>query len=120
MANEKQPTPEQRPLLEDLRRAAVLRSESYRLYLALFERVLRAGVGPSVIARYARITPQAAHSTRIRLAGTPLDKDAPETIADVLGRVDPDGANDAPPKHHPQETPPPNEANDISRSEPIN
>lgn len=87
MAREKKPSEDQLPLLEDLSRAAALRSEAYRYYLSVFQRALKAGVGPSVIARYARISPQAANSTKNRLAATDADVDAPATVEDVLDRV---------------------------------
>lgn len=87
MANAKQPTPEQIPVLEELHEASVLRNLAYRFYLRVFTRALRAGVGPSVIARYARISPQAANSTRNRLKALPPDDDAPGTVDEVLERV---------------------------------
>ena len=87
MAREKKPTDDQLPVLEELSRAAALRSEAYRHYLSVFHRALKAGVGPSVIARYARISPQAANSTRNRLEATGDDADAPATVDDVLDRV---------------------------------
>lgn len=87
MAREKKPTADQIPVLEDLRRAAALRTEAYRHYLSVFHRALEAGVGPSVIARYASISPQAANSTRNRLEATGDDTDAPATVDDVLNRA---------------------------------
>lgn len=107
MANPKKPTPDQLPVLEALHTAAVLRTEAYRLYLSLFLKALKAGVGPSVIARYARITPQAANSTRNRLAAVPPDRDAPKDVDDVLGRL----SQEKPPNYedngHPKEKTPP-------------
>jgi hypothetical protein len=87
MAREKKPTAEQIPVLEDLRRAAALRNESYRHYLSAVNRALQADVEPSVIARYAGISPQAANSTRNRLEATGDDADAPATVDDVLKRA---------------------------------
>lgn len=87
MANIAKPTHEQIPLLEELRQASILRTESYRLYLAAFAKVLNAGAGPSLIARYAGITPQAANSTRLRLTAKPPDPDAPATVNDVINRL---------------------------------
>jgi hypothetical protein len=87
MAREKKPTKAELPLLEDLRRAADLRSESYRLYLALFRKALKEGISPSVIARYAGVTPQAANSTKNRLAGN-SDRGAPKSVEEVFDRVE--------------------------------
>lgn len=87
MANAKQPTPDQVPVLDDLYEASLLRNLAYSLYLSAFTRALRAGVGPSVIARYAKISPQAANSTRNRLAAVPPDEDAPTTVDEVLRRL---------------------------------
>ncbi len=88
MANTAKPTAEQEPVLDALRQAAILRKESYRLYLAAFSKALHAGVGPSLIARYAQISPQAAVSMRMRLRDEPSDHDAPTSVDDVLKRVD--------------------------------
>jgi hypothetical protein len=87
MANTAKPTREQERLLEELRQAATLRTESYRFYLAVFAQALNAGTGPSLIARYAGISPQAANSMRVRLTARPPDPDAPTTINDVIGRL---------------------------------
>lgn len=87
MANAKQPTSAQVPALEELHEAAVLRNLAYSFYLRAFTRALRAGVGPSLIARYARISPQAANSTRNRLAAVPPEDDAPTSVDDVLTRL---------------------------------
>lgn len=87
MANAKQPTSDQVPALEELHEAAVLRNLAYSFYLRAFTRALRAGVGPSLIARYARISPQAANSTKNRLASVPPEDDAPTSIDDVLNRL---------------------------------
>ncbi len=67
MAREKKPTADQIPVLEDLRRAAALRNEAYRHYLSVFHRALEAGVGPSVIARYASISPKRRTAREIGL-----------------------------------------------------
>ncbi len=80
-------TPEQEPILEALQRAAVLRKESYQLYLAAFYAALKAGAGPSLIARYADISPQAAVSMRGRLRKEPPAQDAPESVSEVMKRV---------------------------------
>ena len=87
MANIAKPTPEQEPILEALHRAAVLRRESYQFYLATFHAALDAGAGPSLISRYAEISPQAAVSMRGRLRHEPPAQDAPESVADVVKRV---------------------------------
>lgn len=87
MANIAKPTPAQEPILEALHRAAVLRRESYQFYLATFHAALDAGVGPSLIARYAEISPQAAVSMRGRLRHEPPAQDAPDSVADVVRRV---------------------------------
>jgi len=87
MAREKKPDDDQLPLLEALSQAATLRKEAYRLYLSLFRQALKLGIGPSVIARYAFITPQAANSTKNRLAETTKDRYAPASIEDVFERV---------------------------------
>lgn len=87
MANTAKPTAQQEPILEALAEAAVLRKESYRFYLSAFSAALRAGVGPSLIARYAHISPQAAVSMRMRLRDEPADEDAPGSVADVVKRV---------------------------------
>lgn len=87
MANAKQPTSAQVPALEELHEAAVLRNLAYSFYLRAFTRALRAGVGPSLIARYARISPQAANSTKNRLASVPPEDDAPTSIDDVFTRL---------------------------------
>ncbi len=87
MANTAKPTRAQEPLLEGLRQASILRQESYRLYLSLFAQCLSLGVGPSLIARYAGISPQAANSMRVRLTSTPPDPDAPRSVTDVIGRL---------------------------------
>jgi len=88
MANTAKPTAEQEPVLHALRQAAILRKESYRLYLSAFSAALHAGVGPSLIARYAQISPQAAVSMRLRLRDEPPDQDAPNSVDDVVKRVD--------------------------------
>lgn len=87
MANTAKATPEQEPILEALQRAAILRRESYQFYLATFHAALDAGAGPSLIARYAEISPQAAVSMRRRLRKEPPDKEAANTVADVVKRV---------------------------------
>ncbi len=87
MAHAKQPTSEQIPVLEDLHEASLLRNLAYSLYLSTFTRALDAGAGPSLIARYAKITPQAANSTRNRLEAVPPDDDAPDTVDEVLRRL---------------------------------
>ena len=87
MANTAKPTAAQEPILEALHQAAILRRESYQLYLAAFSKALRAGVGPSLIARYAQISPQAAVSMRMRLRHEPPDRDAPKSVDDVIKRV---------------------------------
>lgn len=53
MANKKLPTREQLPILEELRRVAVLRRESDRYYRRLFTRALATHIPLSVIARHA-------------------------------------------------------------------
>lgn len=80
-------TPEQLGALEDLNRAAKLRVEATRYYLLLFRRALDAGVGTSVLGRYVGLSPQAANSTKNRLALDGPDDDAPATIAEVVKRA---------------------------------
>jgi hypothetical protein len=88
MAREKlQPDDDHWSVLEALSQAATLRKEAYRLYLSLFRQALKLGIGPSLIARYAFITPQAANSTKNRLAETAKDRHAPTSIEDVFERV---------------------------------
>lgn len=87
MARNAQPTDEQLPVLKELQRAAALRHEANRLYLAAFHRALNAGARPSIIARYAQISPQAANSMRIRLATNPPDSDAPATVNEAVRRA---------------------------------
>lgn len=87
MARMMYPDDEHLPLLEALSQAATLRREAYRLYLSLFRQALKLGIGPSLIARYAFITPQAANSTKNRLAETAKDRYAPTSIEDVFQRV---------------------------------
>lgn len=80
-------TAEQREVLEELSRAATLRSEAQRYYLRQFWLALEAGVGTSVIGRYTGLSPQAANSAKNRLAVDGLDDDAPRTVREVLKRA---------------------------------
>ncbi|WP_396913367.1 hypothetical protein [Mycolicibacterium sp.] len=90
------PSPAELPLLEELERAAKLRHEINRLYLALLRRAFTAGTRPSIIARYAHISPQAANSMRVRLDETPLDHDAAATVDEALQRTNISAARPAP------------------------
>lgn len=74
-------------MLEELNRAANLRREATRYYLLLFRRALDAGVGTSVIGRYVGLSPQAANSTKNKLAIDGPDDSAPATIQDVVERA---------------------------------
>ncbi len=99
MANTAKPNRAQESQLEELRLAAILRKESYRLYLAKFAEALDSGAGPSLIARYADISPQAANSMRVRLAATPPDLDAPGSVTDVFERLRWTGPHAGPPEN---------------------
>lgn len=94
MARNARPTDDQLPLLKELAHVAALRQEINRLYLTVFHRALRAGTRPSVIARYARISPQAANSMRVRLESSPPDPDGPASIRDALQRAHGDAGLD--------------------------
>lgn len=70
-ARAKKPTEHQRSVLQELRRAAVLRDESERLYMQAFLRAMQESPGITLIAWAANRTPQAANSMRVRLEAEP-------------------------------------------------
>lgn len=87
-ARAKKPTDDQRRVLRELRRAAILREESERLYLQLFYEAMQKGTGITLIARAAKRTPQAANSMRVRLDDDPGPAvEALTTFNDVVRRA---------------------------------
>lgn len=88
MVRPKTPTPEQLPLLEQLQEAALLRNLAYRYYLAVFHRVVRAGIEPSLIARFTSTTIQSVVNTRNRLLAVPPDSEAPKDLDELLERLE--------------------------------